>query len=247
MVRIAICDDNLRFTGEVETLVALESDKMRLQTETDVFFDGSTLLETLSLGNRYDLIFLDIEMKQLNGIDAARKIREIDKTVLLIYISGYDQYLKSLFEMEPFRFLSKPLDKDLFCRYFREACQRIAETDTYFQFSFNKELKKVPIKDIIYFESQSRVIHIVRKDGIKDIFYGKLNDIEKELAKTNQRFLRIHQSFLVNFDYVTKINFSSVNLTIENGPDICLKISEDRQKSVRLQLCKIIGKSAVVY
>ena len=125
MLRIAVCDDDLKFTGDFETLVLQESRNMGIRVETDVFSDGDTLVKSILSGERYNLIFLDIEMKQVDGISAARCIREIDRSVLLIYISGYDQYLKELFEVEPFRFLSKPVNDNKFCRYFREACQRM--------------------------------------------------------------------------------------------------------------------------
>ena len=83
------------------------------------------------------------------------------------------------------------------------------------------------------------------KDGSHKHFYGKLTNVEKELTQSRQYFLRIHQSFLVNYDYVTKMNF--FNITIDYaGTEIELKISEDRQKDIRNQICKIAGGKAVV-
>ena len=184
-------------------------------------------------------------MEQVDGISAARLIRETDRSVLFIYISGYDSYLKELFEVEPFRFLSKPLDNELFCRYYKEACQRIGETEVFYQFTFNKEIHKVPLKDVVYFESRNRVVYIFLSDGHSEYFYGKLNSVEKQLANSRRYFLRIHQSFLVNYDYIKKMNF--FNVTIYIGDDeMELKISEDRQKEVRRKLCEIAGGKAVV-
>jgi len=177
-------------------------------------------------------------MERVNGIVAAHSIRRMDRTVLLIYISGYEQYLKELFEVEPFRFLSKPVNQKLFSQYFKDACQRITDTSAYYQFAFNKEIKRVLVRDIIYFESQNRVIHIFLKDGFDEQFYGKLNDVETELVERRQRFLRIHQSYLVNYDYIRQMNFSSLIISMGNKNDIMLKISEDRQKAVREQLIK---------
>ena len=111
MLKIAICDDDLGFTGSLETMVLEESRSTGNRVDTNVFSDGKTLLKSIQSGERYGLIFIDIEMEQVDGISAARKIRETDRSVLFIYISGYDKYLKDLFEVEPFRFLSKPLDK----------------------------------------------------------------------------------------------------------------------------------------
>lgn len=105
MLRVAICDDDLKFTGQIEALVFQESQKLGIRVETEVFSDGKTLLNSIQNGEHYQLIFIDIEMEQVDGITAARCIREIDRTVLLIYVSGYDNYLKELFEVEPFHFL----------------------------------------------------------------------------------------------------------------------------------------------
>lgn len=245
MLRIAICDDDLGFTGSLETLVLQESRSMGIRVDTDVFFDGKTLLKSIQSGERYGLIFIDIEMEQVDGISAARKIRETDRSVLFIYISGYDKYLKELFEVEPFRFLSKPLDKEKFCRYFKEACHRIGETEVFYQFTFNREIQKMPLKDVVYFESRNRVVHIFLRDGNTAYFYGKLNDVEKELADSRRYFLRIHQSFLVNYDYITKMNFFNITICF-NGKEILLKISEDCQREVRRQLCTMAAGKGII-
>ena len=142
MLRIAICDDDSKFTGEIETLVIQESRKFGIRVETEVFSDGKTLLKSIQDGEHYQLIFIDIEMKQVDGITAARHIREIDRTVLLIYVSGYDKYLKELFEVEPFRFLSKPLNPSQFARYFKESCKRTKETEVFYQFTSTRKYGK---------------------------------------------------------------------------------------------------------
>ncbi len=222
-----------------------ESQKLGIRADTDVFSDGKTLLKSFQNGDHYELIFIDIEMEQVDGITAARRIREIDRTVLLVYVSGYDKYLKELFEVEPFRFLSKPLNHAQFDRYFKEACKRINETEVFYQFTFNKEIRKISVKDIVYFESNNRIVYIHLKDGTNEYFYGKLNNVEKELAASRQYFLRIHQSFLVNYDYIIKMNFFNITINYARKK-MELKISEDRQKEVRRQLCKIAGGKAVI-
>lgn len=245
MLRIAICDDDSKFTRKLETLVLQESQKLGIRADTDVFSDGKTLLKSFQNDDHYELIFIDIEMEQVDGITAARRIREIDRTVLLVYVSGYDKYLKELFEVEPFRFLSKPLNHAQFDRYFKEACKRINETEVFYQFTFNKEIRKISVKDIVYFESNNRIVYIHLKDGTNEYFYGKLNNVEKELAASRQYFLRIHQSFLVNYDYIIKMNFFNITINYARKK-MELKISEDRQKEVRRQLCKIAGGKAVI-
>ena len=146
MLRIAICDDDSKFTRKLETLVLQESQKLGIRADTDVFSDGKTLLKSFQNGDHYELIFIDIEMEQVDGITAARRIREIDRTVLLVYVSGYDKYLKELFEVEPFRFLSKPLNHDFYfsCHISRPTVD-ISKFSTFFSFPRHISRPKVCI------------------------------------------------------------------------------------------------------
>ena len=98
----------------------------------------------------------------------------------------------------------------------------------YFEYRFNKVPYKLPINSIIYFESSGRLINIKHKEG-NGKFYGKLSNIEKQLKDGKIPFLRIHQSYLVNYRYVCKISYS--NVILFDGT--VLQISEDRQKVIR--------------
>lgn len=244
VLRIAVCDDDKRFAAKLEDMVRQEAMRVGFSVETETYSDGDTLVADIEKGYRYELIFLDIEMERVNGISAARAIRNMDRSVLLIYVSGYEQYLKELFEVEPFRFLPKPVDDGKFCRYFQEACERIGETDAFYQFNFNKNIRRVALRDTVYFESRNRVVYIILDDGTEEYFYGKLNDVEKQLERSCYHFLRIHQSYLVNYSYIKRMSFSDITLVSGHGKEISLRISEDREKKVRAQLCGIISGKA---
>lgn len=236
MIRIAVCDDEVIVTSEIEELLFKVARKQLINIEVDVFFDGNTLEKSIKDGNSFDLIYLDIEMKVMNGVDAAKRIRKLDQTVLLIYISGYESYLKELFEVEPFRFISKPINREIFNSYFEKACQKVSYREVYFQFQFNKEIKRVELNNIVYFESRGRIVHIFM-NGYEDKFYGKLDEVEKTLKNSSIIFLRIHQSFFVNYNYIKRMSYSRVELI--DGKE--LQISEDKKKKIRKQFCKIAG------
>lgn len=242
MINIAVCDDDITTTTYIEELISNISNTNNIHVSCDVFFDGTTLLKHISQNIYYDLIYLDIEMKHVNGIDAATQLRNMNIPSLIIYVSGYEQYLKKLFNTEPFRYLQKPIDKDTFNEFFLAAYKRLSEKSEYFTYNYNKSITKIPLNEITYFESQYRVVRIhtapTQSNTIFDAkFYGKINDIEKELSTSNHHFIRIHQSFLVNFDYIRSINFTSVTMT----DGTILQISEERQKKVRTLFCTIAG------
>ncbi len=239
-MKIAICDDDISFTSKLEEIIKQESVNYGKKPEIDVFFDGETLVKSIEDGQSYSMIFLDIEMKRMNGITAARRIRHLDRYTLIIYISSYDDYLKELFEVEPFRFISKPLQLQKLKQYFGEAIRKIEGLNNIYSYSYNKEEYTVPIKQIVYFESNKRLINIRLNDGTEQSFYGKLNNVEKEIQKINKHFIRIHQSFLVNYSYVKKMTYSEVVLE-HNYDELVLRISEDRRSTVRRKVCEIAG------
>lgn len=96
---------------------------------------------------------------------------------------------------------------------------------------------KILLKDIIYFESKGRIVNILLNTGETKEFYGKLDNVEKTLCNTKIPFLRIHQSYYVNFIYIKNMSFSKV--TLSNG--MILTISEERQKLVRETFLEILG------
>lgn len=236
MVKIAICDDDIMLASSMEALLINISRKQSFKIDVEVFSDGSELWKQLEFGNRYDIFYLDIEMNGLNGIEVARRIRENDIKAVLIYVSGFDSYLMELFEVEPFRFIKKPINESLFIDYFLKAYGRVEKKNEFFEYSFNKILHKIPVDEIICFQSFGRRVTVVHKDG-EGTFYGKLNQIEKQMDRGNIPFLRIHQSYLISFRYITEMSFSSVVMV--NG--FKFQISEERQKMIRAKYGELLG------
>lgn len=245
MINIAIFDDDVAMTATIEKMLYVIAKEQNIKISSAVFFDGSTLVANIRQGVCYDLIYLDIEMHNVNGINAAELIRNMEIPALIIYVSSYEKYLKELFSTEPFRFLSKPIIPEDFQAAFMAAYKRIRRKPEYFTFTYNKEYVKVLLDRIYFFESSNRIIHIHMADDAKDDntdetlnrFYGKMSDVERQLSESNGRFIRIHQSYLVNFDYIRQMNFSGV--TMSDGTQ--LQISEDRQKEVRIRFCRMAG------
>ena len=133
MLRIAICDDDLPMTSEIESLLLNIMQDCHIKMDIDIFFDGQTLYQQIQSGTNFDIIYMDIEMSDVDGIQAARLIRAQNIPSILIYISAYETYFKQLFEVEPFRFISKPIDVHLFYKYFMEK-DNLTITVFYIQF-----------------------------------------------------------------------------------------------------------------
>lgn len=245
MINIAICDDDKAFTGIVEQLLRRTTAAWEIDINCEVFFDGSALVQAITEQQMcFDLIYLDIEMTDMDGIQAALALRKAEIPALLVYISVHEEHLKELFCTEPFRFLSKPINEAAFLDVFLSACERIRQRTGYFTFSYKKALYRIPFGQITYFESSSRIITIhlpqwntETANARQTSFYGKMNDIEKQVTALNGRFLRVHQSFLVNFDYIRTMSATEIEML----DDRVIQISEDRRKAARARFAALAG------
>lgn len=228
-LRVAICDDDEYVDSEIEGLLLDFGDRYKIKFDITLFSDGKELIDSYKGGESYDLLYLDIEMKELNGLETARIIRNIDKLVLIIYVSGHKSYISELFEVTPFRFISKPINSVTFYSYLKMAIKKIRDCDAFFLFEFNKDLINIPIREIIYFESRGNIIQIVLENRTYT-FYKRLDLVEADIKENYScPFIRIHKSFLVNYIHIRKISYSRVEMS--NGKE--LRISENRQKKTR--------------
>lgn len=241
MLEIAICDDEILVTGKIERMLENIAQKVMTEINTDVFYDGDTLVDYIKCGKRYDIIYLDIEMKKQNGVDAARNIRKLDYNVLIIYVTSHESFVREVFEVSAFRFMVKPIESKTFEKYFLDAKKEILRKPKYFQYQYNKITHRVLINDVMYFQSDKRVIYIITEEGSEKC-YGKLNDIEKQLIKSNIYFYRTHQSFLVNPKYVMVYTYDSIELI----DGTILTISENRRENVNTLFCRQKGEDIIV-
>ena len=128
----------------------------------DVFYSGRELKRQVTSGTKYDIIFLDIQMKGGDGITAAENIRKVDDNVLLIYVSGYDKYMMELFRLDVFGFIKKPIDEEILTKTFLETYQRVCSKMVYFTFSYKHEEY---VKRFYALKAMSGKLQYIRKTG----------------------------------------------------------------------------------
>ena len=236
MIQIAVCDDENVVINQIESLLLLICNRKGMKADIDAFNSGNTLEKEIISGTRYDLIFLDIQMDNGDGITVAKNIRKVDENALLIYVSGYDKYLMELFRLDVFGFVKKPIDEMVFENLFLEAYQKICSKNFYYSFRYKSQEFKILCRDILYFESSGRQVKVHCNDGTLKVFNGKLSDVEAEIQKGKNPFLRIHQSYLVNYFLIRSRSKKEIVLVNDER----LSISEDRQKNFSLEYGKLL-------
>ncbi len=212
-MKIAICDDSINDVNIIENYI----DKFnKTYAECDAYKSGEELVHTYKNKNeRYDVIFLDMEMEQLNGIETANRIREIDEHVIIVFVTSYTEYMRESFKCSPFRFLVKPVDDEEFKIVFYDICKKLSKQRKVFAFTENKTKVRLYCDDIIFCESQDHWIWIHTKDDTYKICktLSELHDmLDKEL------FCRVHKSFVINFHYVKSIKEKYVQLYHYDAP-----------------------------
>lgn len=237
MIKIAICDDEIIVASEIENLVYSIAKKYMIEVSIELFYDTSTLEKSFSLRNKYDLLYLDIQMTGHNGIIAAQNIRKMDINVLIVYISGYAKFMEEVFEVDTFDFIKKPIDDSRFEKCFLRAYQKIADNSANFECHYKKEWLKFSVGEILYFESRGRKIKIYLVEGYMEEFNGKLDEVEENLKGNKLPFLRIHKSYLVNFRYIRA--FARKEIRLINGKT--LPVSLDRHNEIKERYGKLLG------
>ena len=229
MFRIAVCDDNVAVCGAIENIVDAFFKTETIPYEIDSFQSGEELLKELNEHARYDLIYLDIELVQLNGVAVGRYIREnlLDDYTQIAFISAKSSYALELFQVRPIHFLIKPFTPRQVVGILEKAMELQGRQIKIFSYKTGKVENRIPYKDIIYFSSEGKKIIIHMRNG-NDAFYGKLS----ELNLPETEFIQIHKSFIVNKQYVTRFKFDIVLLTNEEE----LPISRAYRKTVRENL-----------
>ena len=177
-----------------------------------------------------DLLFLDIELVQNNGIAVGNFIRNEleDMQTHIVYISSKESYAMQLFKVQPLDFLIKPVPVEQIKEVLIRSIKQKRSADTYFEYQKGNSVFRVPIKDIAYFMSMDKKIVIVKKDGEEE-FYGKLRSIAENLPAD---FIMIHQSYIINQAFVCEYSYEAVKMV--NGEN--LNISKPYRKETRSKI-----------
>lgn len=233
MYRVAICDDEPVICAQIEDIILKYGKENLEEVDIEVFSSGEDLFKYTENEHGFDVIFLDIELKQMNGVEIGRRIREEleDEVTQLIYISAKQGYAMDLFSNRPLNFLIKPLNKDKIEKSLKQAMQLTRKRNLFHEFNVGKTHYKVPYKDIIYFESDDKKIRIITTTVTYEC-YGKLGEIRTGVPSRD--FLQVHKSYLINYLYVTESQYDCIKII----NDIQLPISQTYRKEVRDFLIK---------
>lgn len=203
MHKIIVCDDNVEF---MEALVRLLTQYASLyNAEVIGFSTGNEVLEYCR-DNRCNIIYMDIEVGEANGMSIAKTLKRMYPHMLIIYISAYDNYYTDMVQAEPFRFIPKDMaNMQKFEKTVAdtlEAAMRRINGSELWSYEFRRRQYVIELGQVRYFRSFGRKIYIVGDTGDAPKYcYGKMDDLQRELEKAKANFGRVNKSYMVNMRY----------------------------------------------
>lgn len=201
MLRIAIVDDEDIYITQLQEYMEQYAREKKQEIQTEVFHDGRELLDGYS--PRFDIILLDIEMKELNGMETAREIRKQDQEVVLVFITNMAQYAINGYEVGALDYVLKPIHYFTFSVRLERAASRVRKRQTEeILLNCQDGIRRLRADRIHYVEVQNRLLHYHTEDGVFAA-RGTLLGVEELFGEAH--FVRCNHWYLVNLQYVSEI------------------------------------------
>lgn len=203
MIKVAICEDSKMDRGILQRIIEFLMKERGILFKIAVYESGEELIE--GYGNHpYDLIFLDIMMGGMDGIETGRRIREKDQKVEIVYCTSSKDFAIAAYEIHAMGYLLKPFEPGRIGAVVDYYIQKHPQQNQNFiEVKSHRKSVIIPFRDIIYMESDNKVvyIHTTTQGDVK--VYNRLDVLEQEI--NDERFLRCHQSYFVNLQYVAGV------------------------------------------
>lgn len=224
-MRVAVCDDNKIDRSLVCALVRRFFDEESVRLDLTEYDNGKNLIADVEEERPYDIVFLDIIMDEIIGINVARRLREVGYSGEIVFITSSPEYAVDGYDVRALNYIIKPVSYE---KLKGVLTPKIGTADkAVYQIKSRSLVVRVPYDEIVFieYEDSNSVLH--QKGSKTYRIYKKIGDIFTEL--NDKRFLRCHRGYIVNMDYVSKI---SQHFELITG-DVVL-ITQRDLKSVRL-------------
>jgi len=238
MVNVAIVEDNSSASNLIESYLKRYSQQKNVEFNIKIYNEAISFLSEYR--KVYDIIFMDIEMPTLNGIEAAKKIRKVDKQAILIFVTNMAQYAVKGYEVDALDFIVKPVNYATLAQKIDKSLKIInANRDDEMVISRSRGFVRIQISNILYIEvTGHKIQYHTNEETI--VATGSLTELEKRLKPKN--FMRCNNCYLVNPRYIKLIN--GMTITMINDDE--LLISHPKKKKFLSELADWLGQGNFV-
>lgn len=207
MYRFAVCDDNQEDMEYIEKLIRVWNQSAGYQIRIERFPSGEAFLFAYEDDPGFDVLFLDIEMKEISGIDLAQKLRELGSGIQIVFVTGYMEYIAQGYDVEALHYLLKPVTEEKLCGVLNRAMERLKNRERELTLATPEGIVRIPLAEIRYLEVMGNYVTIHGRESCS--VKRTLSQLEELL---DERFYRIHRSYIVNLQLVKKCTRTEVIL-----------------------------------
>lgn len=235
MIQTVLCEDQIQHQKTIEKFLQEILGENNIEYNLRIYKSGEELLNNYP--KNVDIFILDIQMEKINGMDVARKIREIDKNKPeIIFTTSLVEYIQEGYEVRAYRYLLKPIKYEELKKHILSCIDEVINKKDKFILIENKnETYKIKIEEITYIEIQRKDMSIHTESKVYKTKMT-MDKIEKELK--NYNFYRCHKSFLVNIDYVE--NIKQYVAILDNKEEVL--VSRHRFKDFKHKFLSSLGE-----
>ena len=212
--KIAVIDDNSADTEYVAALAARWAESAGHSLRILTFPSAEAFFFQYEEEQDFDILLLDIEMGEMNGVDLAKKVRRENEAVQIVFITGYPDFIAEGYEVAALHYLMKPVSFDKLHEVLNKAVANLAKTEKRLCVTYERRTDFVPLSQILYVEAQRQyvLIHTFTET------YRMKRSFAETIEELGEFFFKCQRSFCVNLYHVTRIGSS--NVLLKNGEEV---------------------------
>lgn len=230
MVKVAFCDDEAKILEDLSVKIKSEFENLSCKIDLYTTENSIELLEYLK-NYPVDILFLDIDMPTISGMEIAQTLLNSEIKTLLVFVTGQDALVYKSFKYHPFGFIRKTYFDEEISGVVKSLVEEMQKSSDTFLFKTNDGFNRIKLRDILYFESESNYINLHTNESVYK-FRSTVSAIEKELS--TKGFIRTHKGFLVNQEHIFSVK--SENVVLSNN--VVLPIGRTNRDVIKARIMR---------
>ena len=215
-MKVVICEDELLCVDVLSDHIKRWSRENGVFVEISIYISAEHFLFELEDGLNVDLLFLDIKLNKMNGIELAHRLRELEYRMQIVFTTDSPEYVFEGYNVSALNYLVKPIDYDR-CRSILEQAHKLIDRKNFYLCKTSESLHRILYDDMLYIEmvSHTAIIHT------RDTRYSTRKTIAEIIAELDDTlFVRCHKSFVVNIQHIASISKKCVVLSDKSSVDL---------------------------
>ena len=206
--RIAIVDDSAEDAGFVRDILSGWAELRQVSIRAEVFTTAEGFLFRYAEDKDWDILLLDIEMGAMDGVTMAKRVRQSNEAVQIVFITGYSDYIAEGYEVAALHYLVKPVSREKLLTVLDRALEKRKQEERCLNLELSGEMVRIPFYEIRYLDVRQNYVTVHAKADYT--VKRTLGDFEKEL---DERFCRVGRGLILNLKYIQRVTKTEVRLS----------------------------------